>query len=147
MKNYCVESEFTFKGLKCVVVMQDMGHRCGYVGVPKEHLLFGKKYDEWEVEGLDVHGGITYSDKDGEYPIPSDLWWFGFDCAHYGDAPDYEAAKKLFSDDLDTVRYLEERKKTDKKCGIGTHGVIRSCEYVKAQCRKLADQLEHWLPE
>ena len=36
---------------------------------------------------FDVHGGLTYSDQtmDG-YPvfIPG-VWWFGFDCAHYGD--------------------------------------------------------------
>jgi len=37
---------------------------------------------------LDVHGGITYS-RACEGPIchdaPEKVWWFGFDCAHYGD--------------------------------------------------------------
>ena len=38
---------------------------------------------------IDVHGGLTYSGNgDGEYPIASNLWWFGFDTAHYGDNPE-----------------------------------------------------------
>lgn len=36
---------------------------------------------------IDVHGSITYSGGDTDYPIPADAgtWWFGFDCNHYGD--------------------------------------------------------------
>jgi hypothetical protein len=34
---------------------------------------------------VDVHGGLTFSDGHHEYPVASDLWWFGFDCAHAGD--------------------------------------------------------------
>ena len=37
---------------------------------------------------FEVHGGITFSgDGDGEYPVHSNLWWFGYDCAHCDDAP------------------------------------------------------------
>ena len=66
---------------------------------------------------FDVHGGITYSGE-GDYPVPSDLWWFGFDCAHHGDAPD-----------LGSRRYGD--------CG----GVHRSLEYCEQQCESLAEQL------
>jgi hypothetical protein len=38
--------------------------------------LFGQHYDDAE---LTVHGGLTYSDCDGE------AWCFGFDCGHYHD--------------------------------------------------------------
>lgn len=31
--NYKVESVFEYVGLKCVVIMTNMGHRCGYVGI------------------------------------------------------------------------------------------------------------------
>jgi hypothetical protein len=47
---------------------------------------------------IDVHGGLTYSDRcqPSDEPAqgichvpapgrPEDVWWFGFDCAHYGD--------------------------------------------------------------
>lgn len=37
MKNdrYIVEREFEHAGYKCVVTFNVMGHRCGYVGIPK----------------------------------------------------------------------------------------------------------------
>lgn len=46
---------------------------------------------------ISVHGGLTFSSRKaysngkpyiGDYPVDYDtdeLWWFGFDCAHYGD--------------------------------------------------------------
>ncbi len=30
---------------------------------------------------ISIHGGMTYAAKDHS----DDHWWFGFDCAHYGD--------------------------------------------------------------
>lgn len=41
---YIVEREFEHAGYKCVVVFQEMGRRCGYVGVPKDSKLYGKSY-------------------------------------------------------------------------------------------------------
>lgn len=38
-----VEKQFYYKGYLCVVVMQTMWHRCGYVGIPKEHPLYQLK--------------------------------------------------------------------------------------------------------
>lgn len=43
---YIVEREFEHAGYKCVVTFNVIGHRCGYVGIPKEHPLYGKGYDE-----------------------------------------------------------------------------------------------------
>ena len=114
-REYIVEREFEHAGYKCVVTFGDMGHRCGYVGIPESHLLYGKHYDKHlkikkadigdrEVSGIfpllgaclddderirieayfQCHGGITYAGggENSKYPIESDLWWFGFDCAH-----------------------------------------------------------------
>lgn len=38
---------------------------------------------------FEVHGGITFSNggEKSEYPVESNLWWFGFDCAHLDDNP------------------------------------------------------------
>ena len=86
-----VEKDFEHAGLRCVIVETDMGHLCGYVGVPKSHLLHGVQYhenykkDTTPEDTIDVYGGITYSGE-GKYPVSSnDLWWFGYDCNHYQD--------------------------------------------------------------
>ena len=58
------------------------GYACGYVGVPPDHPWYKKDYDDIEV---DVHGGLTWSDNSvGDEPA-NELWWVGFDPAHYGD--------------------------------------------------------------
>lgn len=44
-KRYIVEREFEHVGYKCVVIFGNMAHRCGYVGIPKNHTLYGKNYD------------------------------------------------------------------------------------------------------
>lgn len=57
MKNdrYIVEREFEHVGYKCVVTFNVMGHRCGYVGIPKNHPLYGKEYSDYlEIKKADV---------------------------------------------------------------------------------------------
>ena len=115
------EKEWTTEaGLKAQVCATPMGHRCGYVGVPEGHPLYGKHYDDVDV---DVHGGLTFSnDEDG-------LWLFGYDCAHFDDAKDPELMsdeyKKVFRD---FPRFIE--------------GTIRTLEFCVAECESLAKQLE-----
>ena len=85
-------------GFDCMIHRNGMGSWCGYVGVPKKHYLFGLDYNQlYEMgKGLDVHGGLTFSDACHNMDVngkgichPSDkgdhVWWFGFDCAHSGD--------------------------------------------------------------
>lgn len=136
-KRYIVEKEFEHCGLRCVCVLQNMGHRCGYVGVDESHPLYGEDYDHEAVSNLDVHGGVTYSNGDGYYPIESDLWWFGFDCAHYMDLNDNEAYLRHFPH---LREMIETRMQIDKKLKFD-HGVVRTLEYVENQCKKLAEQL------
>lgn len=57
MKNdrYIVEREFEHAGYKCVVTFNVMGHRYGYVGIPKNHPLYGKEYSDYlEIKKADV---------------------------------------------------------------------------------------------
>lgn len=108
---YQVESLFEHEGLQCAVLrlmeLGWLGWRCGYVAVPKGHPLYQVKYnDDWEndhslLAEIRVHGGLTYSsipnsDDRFEYPIEteSDLWWFGFDCNHAYDMPEYGGSYK-----------------------------------------------------
>ena len=53
----------------------------GYIYLPVGHPLHGVHYDK-ALDAVDVHGGWTYSDSEGE------AWCGGFDCSHlYDHAP------------------------------------------------------------
>jgi len=80
-------------GYPCLVVRGPLGALCGYVGVPPEHPLHGKPYNDVDSQ-VNAHGGLTFASGCEEggnichVPLPgepSDVWWFGFDCAHSGD--------------------------------------------------------------
>ena len=170
-KRYVVEKEFDYLGYKCVVTFNTMGFRCGYVGLPKEHCLFGKTYDDYldikksdieekEISGVfpmlsllldederisiecyfNCLGGITYSNggRKSNYPINSDLWWFGFDCAHAGDKADLNYAMQKFPNRQEEYR---TRLLIENKYLI-EDDVIRTEEYVAEECKKLAEQLK-----
>jgi hypothetical protein len=82
--------DFRSHGFPCIINrVEELGHLCGYVGVPAGHPWHGKHYVDVPA---DVHGGLTYSDKcnDAICHVPNpgesdDVWWLGFDCAHFGD--------------------------------------------------------------
>lgn len=45
--SYKIEKDWiTVAGLRAVVVMTDLGHRCGYVGVSEQHPLYGVAYNQ-----------------------------------------------------------------------------------------------------
>ncbi len=51
---------------------------CGYIYLPVGHPLHGVDYNSFDRD-VDVHGGWTYSDSEG------DAWCVGFDCNHLDD--------------------------------------------------------------
>lgn len=171
-KRYIIEREFEHAGYKCVVIFGNVGHRCGYVGIPKNHPLYGKDYgDHLEIKKSDVvdravsgifpligacldederirieayfqcHGGITYAGggEHSDYPIESDLWWFGFDCGHAGDKSDLDYAIQKFPSHR---KGYQLRKIVESKYLIDD--VIRTEEYVADECKKLAGQLKEF---
>lgn len=111
-----------------------MGWRCGYVGVPKGHPLYGKKYEELDFE---VNGGLTYSDYNGEYDKEADVnnkyWYLGFDCAHSGDVLDRETKNKYnipYKNDEFGYAFYEFQRIWDKE------SVIREVNNLALQIRK-----------
>lgn len=83
--------------LPCMMMRSEMGTWCGYIGLSPNHPWWGTSYEKIEPYP-DVHGGLTFSDKrlvisDSAVLeqllengiIPDDLWWIGFDCAHFAD--------------------------------------------------------------
>ncbi len=112
------------------------GFWCGYVGVTEGHPAFGKEYSDVDVT---VHGGLTYSDpcqkEEKEHGIchipeagePDNVYWLGFDCAHY-----------LDHIPATNTTMLEIRKKFPHPNNMETY---RDLDYVKDECRWLAAQL------
>jgi hypothetical protein len=103
-----LEKKWVYKGLKCAVIFVRQSHRCGYVGLKKDHPYYGKDYDEIDV---DVHGGLTFGDFGDDKFLDKDLYWLGFDCAHLGD----KTLGSSFADDNERFWTLEEVVKETEK--------------------------------
>lgn len=122
-----LEKIWKYKDYFCVVIIQDMGHRCGYVALKRD-------VDENDIS---CHGGITYRDKEitdrlKEFvpegtKIPR-MEWIGFDCAHAGDSPD--------------IQHIKSQEYRDFFVQHPRTGVVRSLEFCIQQCHQIVDQLE-----
>ena len=129
--------------LDCLIVRNQFGGLCGYVGVPPEHPCHGAGYDSIRVSGEEdwpeVHGGLTYANVciEGlpedrsvchvpEPGRPADVWWFGFDTGHAGDL---QPAMKAREAALGLPPIM----------GMGE--TYRTVGYVRAECARLAEQL------
>lgn len=145
--------QFPHNNYACVILRGPVGALCGYVGVLPEHPLYGKGYDHrifvlpsWGKQPIgkrgviplilnagnkdgtvsidcyfNVHGGITYAANRAPDEDSSVRWWFGFDCSHCDDlCPGLEKFMPPFP---------------------GETRVYRDIEYVRQECRSLADQL------
>ncbi len=118
----------------------ERGTHNGYVAVPPTNKYHGKHWNFEDIEKLDVHGGITFSDpvitpdiryglrvnpkyagkrspilKDAEYitakkNIPDDWWILGFDTCHFGDNPGTWNRKAVIEE---TLRLMEQLTKED----------------------------------
>lgn len=114
------EEKFEYRGYPCVILFMDMGHRCGYVGVPMSEAV--------DDDDISCHGGITYcsehlhGQEDGAGTI-----WYGFDCAHYMDAADVEKTREYFHRDPYRPPFDDE--------------VVRTLEFCKEECKKIVDQI------
>ncbi len=126
-------------GLDCMMVRNPSGfHWCGYVGVPEGHPLFGKDYDSVKA---DVHGGLTHSDVCMGHichqPEPGShdkIWWFGFDCAHGGDAmPGYLRFEAKLPKEAAKIFGLNSN--------IFPLGGYKTEDYVRAEVENLAIQI------
>lgn len=142
-------------GLECIMLRDNpRGFLSGYVGVNEGHPLFGWDHRALAVDlGIEVHGGLTYSQicDDGPSPEPRLIrelrrichvvvgevplrhatahradegqWWFGFDCDHM----------------YDVVPGDVHDRRSSAKAGIGAE--YRDDEYVVREIRNLAAQL------
>lgn len=130
------EERFEYKGFPCVVLFQSMGFRCGYVGLSKDNKYYGINYN---FIPIDCHCGLTYSDRRLFGQEDQDTWWIGFDCGHACDGYDIEKMQEYFKDDEDVMcqlKFMDSYFKT-----MNEMSVIRTLDYCRDQCRKIADQI------
>lgn len=146
---YLIERDFEYLGYRCLVLLRSTGFRYGYVGIPKEHPLYGKKSsDYYQYDGKDMRinsfikphncGVETSNNRNFEY-LSNDLWWFSFRCDHLGDRQDTSSVQKKIKNGEEElckyVLYCYSR-------GSIPGGMFCTEEYVTNECKQLADQLK-----
>lgn len=148
-----VEGGGTYKDHEYLIILNTVGHRCGYVAIPPDHKfnetkleireMMGslRKYEHYDYDSLniDCHGGLTFMDKNHSLKdlltVPCDDFWIGFDCGHYNDSPDVAAYKKHWGE--------ESYKQRESFFGCMDEGRenVRDFYYVEKECHKIIKQL------
>lgn len=139
-------------GYTCLIHRNYCGAWCGYVGIPESHPYFGKGRCDPPVF---IHGGLTYDGLCQQQPHPygvchqaypgqpERVWWFGFDCAHFG--TDYipsftneylSMAEEIFKE------FNELFSKLSMNNFFEQHGTYKNIAFVKAETKSLAQQLK-----
>lgn len=114
------------------------GNWCGYVSIPPCHPWHEKTWNE--IGNLvDCHWGVTYWEPIKQEDGSTNLL-VGFDCAHSGDLiPSFE----MFKQERKDARWaldMEKLKKDFPECERLFKVTYRNIEYVKDQCREIAEQ-------
>lgn len=142
---YCkIEQIFHSNGFKCVASINVMGVHCGYVGVPKDHVLYGVDCfsNQFRNYGLSCHGGITYSGDANHLNLEDDeLWYIGFDCGHAYDERDFGAAFKAFSGMKEQTNMILSEMLNRRHLNH-SDWEVRTLDYVLDECKFLARQLK-----
>lgn len=118
-------------GTECVW-SADGRHLCGYTAFEKTQIPAGwmGNGDTDALRYLDVHGGITYSETDGNYAI------FGFDCDHHRDAERVELSDPAFV--LSLAKRMRQQieeyaKRVDEWRSADRAGRIRIIEEIRGE--------------
>ncbi len=89
---------------------------CGYVLIPENHTLYEKDYNYiHENFDIDVHGGLTFSDRmnfSDFFECWNNKYFIGFDCNHYKDNPKIQDDK--YTDD-ECKRLIDQLVKINKR--------------------------------
>ena len=166
---YKVESDFTYKGYRCVVIFTDMGHRCGYVGIKPGHPLYKKDYTDYldipksELDGEEIGNRgimpIFFTALDDDDRVRMDVYFNVHGGLTYsGDNNGtYPVESNLWWLGFDCGHYndgkdlelmekywgddplIKRRLEIERKYNIDAP--IRSKEYVEDECKSLVDQI------
>lgn len=74
--------KWRYRGYTCFIVYF-MGHFCAYVVIPRKSIFYkNTNWEEAPISKLEVHGGVTFTDK---HPMVNNRWCVGWDYAHFDD--------------------------------------------------------------
>jgi hypothetical protein len=105
------------------LILEGGASLCAYVGIPADHPLAGRNYDDMPLE---CHGGLTFGDAGSKRgPWPAGWYWYGWDYAHLGDITRYD--RKYRTIDPDAHEWTVEE--------------------VEAEARQVMEQLKRLLLE
>lgn len=158
--SYIIEKAWNYRGLQCLVVAsKEMGHRCGYVGVTKNHFLYrieyNRKVDElkkvWEqvkhnrVEMNANWMALILSDGNGVSPdmifeVHGGLTFTGT-FKEYGDEYWFLGWDCAHSGDARDLDLIENEKMIDIYLESGNEGKMWRTKDVALENEKLADQI------
>lgn len=171
-ERYIIERVFEHAGYTCVVTFGNTANRCGYVGIPIGHPLYGKGYDDYlEIKKSDIGGrevsGIfpllcACLDDDERIKIEAYFQCHGgITFADGGKQSTYPIESDLWwfgfdcghcDDKCDLQLAYEKfpndrehiRRRIEIESQFDTGGEIRTEEYVVDECKKLAEQLKEF---
>lgn len=158
-----IEKDSTFHCLRFIVAVMPRGHRCGYVGIPKDHPLYGVDYSQphpslrrgaLDGQPIGERGLIPLlcMDPNAEDARP-DCYFDVHGGLTYSGGKDYpvntDGSLWWFGfdcahcdDDVDPDLMDEpNRKYYDEHPSFRLGGAIRDLFYVETQCQHLAAQL------
>jgi len=161
MKNKRIEVNEKYKGYEYLVYATPMGHRCGYVKIPKKHYLYGKsyyeqlniKFSEIAKQPTGKRNFITFlcnSNLKPEDNISMDLLFDvhgGITFSGKGTSAEFNKRgwwigfDCAHSEDKPDYKLMDTEYKKFYKYFEASHGEIRSREYVEQECKNLIDQI------
>jgi hypothetical protein len=97
-----------YRGRKCIVLWVS-SHFCGYA---ETKFRINYNYEQESPESkINIHGGVTFSGTHEHLegnPFDKDIWYFGFDCAHYDDYVDFKIPNYTRLHSEDEHKWTEE---------------------------------------
>jgi len=166
---YKVESDFTYKDYRCVVIFGDAGYRCGYVGIKPGHPLYKRNYTDYldipksELDGEEIgNRGIipiflmAFDDDDRVrmdvyFNVHGGLTYSGDNNGTYPvesnlwwlgfDCGHYNDGKDLELVEEYWGEYPHIKKGLEIEREYYIDAPIRSKEYVEDECKSLVDQI------
>jgi len=150
-----VEGGGKYKDYEYLIVLNQSGHRCGYVAIPSGHKydltpleereFMGRKREHYDYDSLDIncHGGLTFMERNHSLKkllsTPCNDFWIGFDCGHCWDHSDVEAFTKYFGEEeaKEKKTFFDAMNLQD----FEETGSVKTYQYVEAQCQSIIDQL------
>lgn len=154
-----IEDGGKYKGFEYITILNSIGFRCGYVAITPDHPLydFQKNDDPFTYfPDLDVHGGVTFFEKQHLIESECNDKWIGFDCGHAGDGWDYNIARSRFeklgndkaAKSIREVQKIRERVRMEMEDDHPGHTdmmkdfeTVKTKEYVIEECKRMIDQL------